>query len=44
MGTIRRHYPTFYKYKILIPFLPFYRLARGGVQRTLSELKALKHK
>ena len=37
------YYPVFYKYKVLLPFLPFYRLARGFKSgRTKAEIKAVR--
>ncbi len=36
-------YPTFYKYKLLLPFLPFYRVVRSVMRgRFFAEAKALK--
>ena len=44
MDTVKRHYPMFYKYKVLLPFLPIHRLLKGiknGRPRLSTELKTL---
>lgn len=44
MQSVKEFYPLFYKYKFLLPLLPFYRAARGlTIHRTRlkAELKAL---
>lgn len=43
-NTLSSAYPVFYKYKILLPLLPFYRVLRGLKSgKLLAELKALKN-
>ena len=42
-GEYERYYPVFYKYKILLPFLPFHRILRGLKNGNMAnEVKALK--
>ncbi len=44
MDTVKRSFPVFYKYKILLPFLPAYRLIKGlrtGRRRISTEIRTL---
>ena len=49
MDVVRRSYPLFYRHPLLLPFLPFYRLAisrqkhtRLGILRELKQLRKMK--
>ena len=45
MEDIKKSFPTFYKYKILIPLLPVYRLVRGRKRESLKvEIGLLREK
>lgn len=44
ISLVRKSYPMFYKYKILLPFLPFYRLIKNrkkNKKKILTEIKTL---
>ncbi len=41
MSAVEKHYPFFYRHKILLPFLPLYRLIRNRKQ-VQEEFKAIK--
>lgn len=44
MDAVKRSFPVFYKYKVLLPFLPAYRLIKGlrtGRRRISTEIRTL---